>query len=93
MIPKTEVEFRANLGAVVSKSIELKNPSQKAISYDVTLEGSSDFRAKGSEVNIWQGADFVVSFVYAIAAPLYLPLQPFLTWRIASRVSTRQLHC
>lgn len=55
MIPKTEVEFRANLGAVVSKSIELKNPSQKAISYDVTLEGSSDFRAKRSEVKPWQG--------------------------------------
>ena len=46
MVPKMEVEFRANLGSIVSKSIELKNPSAKAITYDVTLEGSSDFRAK-----------------------------------------------
>ena len=55
MIPKTEVEFRANLGTMVSKSIELKNPSPKAITYDVTLEGSTDFRAKGTEVfaSLW----------------------------------------
>lgn len=50
MVPKTEVEFRANLGTAVSKSIELKNPSSKPIAYEVTLEGSTDFRAKGSEV-------------------------------------------
>lgn len=50
LVPKTEVEFKANLGSVVSKSIELKNPSSKAIKYDVTLEGSTDFRTKGTEV-------------------------------------------
>lgn len=50
MIPRTEVEFRAHLGAVASKSIQLKNPSSKAITYDVTLEGSPDFRANGTEV-------------------------------------------
>lgn len=50
LVPKTEVEFKANLGSVVSKSIELKNPSSKAIKYDVTLEGSTDFRTKGNEV-------------------------------------------
>lgn len=49
-MPKTEVEFRANLGSVVSKSIELKNPSSKPIKYEVTLEGSTDFRANGKEV-------------------------------------------
>lgn len=52
LVPKTEVEFKANLGSVVSKSIELKNPSSKAIKYDVTLEGSTDFRTKGNEVGI-----------------------------------------
>lgn len=50
LVPKTEVEFRANLGTVVSKSIELKHPSSKPITYYVTLEGSSDFRAKSTEV-------------------------------------------
>lgn len=50
MVPKTEVEFRTNLGTAVSKSIELKNPSSKPIDYEVTLEGSMDFRAKGSKV-------------------------------------------
>lgn len=50
MVPKAEVEFRANLGSTVSKIIELKNPSNKAISYDVTLDGSPDFRAKRNEV-------------------------------------------
>lgn len=54
MIPKTEVEFRANLGTVVSKSIELKNPSSKAIIYDVTLEGSADFSAKGTKVKLYR---------------------------------------
>lgn len=54
MVPKTEIEFRANLRTMVSKSIELKNPSSKAIIYDVTIEGSSDFRAKGTEVCIIQ---------------------------------------
>lgn len=54
MIPKTEIEFRANLGTMVSKSIELKNPSSKAITYDVTIEGSLDFHAKGTEVCIMQ---------------------------------------
>lgn len=50
MMPKTEVEFRTNLGTAVSKSIALRNPSSKPIDYEVTLEGSSDFRAKGSKV-------------------------------------------
>lgn len=50
LVPKMEVEFRANLGSVVSKSIELKNPSSKAITYDVSLEGSPDFTAKTTVV-------------------------------------------
>lgn len=50
MIPKTEVEFRTNLGSAVSKSIELKNPSTKPLTYDVTIEGSPDFRASTTEV-------------------------------------------
>lgn len=50
MIPKTEVEFKAHLGSVMAKSIELRNPSSNPIIYDVTLEGSPDFRAKGTEV-------------------------------------------
>lgn len=64
MVPKTEVEFRANLGAVMSKTIELKNPSSKAITYDVTLEGSPDFRAKDTQVNI--NTSFLI---FSVASP------------------------
>ena len=55
MVPKPEVEFRASLGTVVSKSVELKNPSSKPITYEVTLEGSTDFRVKTNKVIYFYG--------------------------------------
>ncbi|CAM9670863.1 unnamed protein product, partial [Laminaria digitata] len=72
LVPKMEVEFRANLGSVVSKSIELKNPSSKAITYGVTLEGSSDFRAKATVVNLEPGkeADFAVELLPRFSSPV-----------------------
>eukprot|EP00903_Cladosiphon_okamuranus_P009303 g8875.t1 len=72
LVPKTEVEFKANLGSVVSKSIELKNPSSKAIKYDVTLEGSADFRTKGTEVYLEPGkeADFTVELLPRFSSPV-----------------------
>ncbi|CAM9742155.1 unnamed protein product, partial [Ectocarpus fasciculatus] len=72
LVPKTEVEFRANLGSVVSKSIELKNPSSKPIKYDVTLEGSTDFRANGKEVHLEPGkeAEFTVELLPRFSSPV-----------------------
>jgi len=43
-IPKTTIEFSGSLGDPIRKSIELRNPSRKRITYTVALEGSSDFR-------------------------------------------------
>jgi hypothetical protein len=43
LIPKTTIEFKGLLGAPAVKTVELKNPSNKAVSYDVTLEGPRDF--------------------------------------------------
>jgi len=43
LIPKTTIEFKGLLGSPSVKTVELKNPSNKAVSYDVTLDGPKDF--------------------------------------------------
>ena len=43
LIPKTTIEFKGALGAPSVKTVELKNPSSKSVSYDVTVDGPSDF--------------------------------------------------
>jgi len=43
LVPKTKVEFVGQLGSLISKKIELKNPSKKAVVYEPTIRGSSDF--------------------------------------------------
>ena len=43
LIPKTTIEFKGLLGAPSVKTVELQNPSNKAVSYDVTLDGPRDF--------------------------------------------------
>eukprot|EP01041_Mallomonas_annulata_P004748 gene4748-9429_t len=43
LIPKTTIEFKGVLGAPIQKCIELKNPSNRRVSYRVTLEGNPDF--------------------------------------------------
>ena len=42
-VPKTTIEFPCVLGEVVTKNIELTNPSSKPVTYWVKLEGSGDF--------------------------------------------------
>jgi hypothetical protein len=46
-IPKDCISFSCILGEIVNKTINLVNPSNKRIEYDVTLEGSSDFQLQG----------------------------------------------
>eukprot|EP00607_Mallomonas_marina_P000132 CAMPEP_0182425546 /NCGR_PEP_ID=MMETSP1167-20130531/11992_1 /TAXON_ID=2988 /ORGANISM="Mallomonas Sp, Strain CCMP3275" /LENGTH=1275 /DNA_ID=CAMNT_0024606357 /DNA_START=182 /DNA_END=4006 /DNA_ORIENTATION=+ len=43
LIPKTTIEFKGILGAPIVKTVELKNPSNRRVSYRITIEGSEDF--------------------------------------------------
>lgn len=51
-IPKTQIPFPCVLGEVVTKTIELQNPSSRPVSYFVSLEGSSDF-------SVQEGVEYV----------------------------------
>jgi hypothetical protein len=42
-VPKAQIEFPAVLGDLITKNIELSNPSKNPISYWVKLIGSGDF--------------------------------------------------
>ncbi|KAH8082149.1 hypothetical protein JL720_8676 [Aureococcus anophagefferens] len=48
-VPKTTIEFNAQLGAPMCKMIELRNAAPREIAYEVVLEGSADFKAVGPE--------------------------------------------
>ena len=48
-VPKTTIEFNAQLGAPMCKMIELRNAAPREIAYEVVLEGSADFTAVGPE--------------------------------------------
>lgn len=52
LIPKQAIEFPCKLGARAVKKIELANPSAKAVSYAVRLEGCADFSADKSVVRL-----------------------------------------
>ena len=54
-IPKATVEFPAVLGDLVTKNIELSNPSKQAISYNVKMIGSRDFSVEATQVKIEPG--------------------------------------
>ena len=54
-IPKAVVEFPAVLGDLVTKNIELSNPSKQPISYNVKMIGQSDFSVETSQVKIEPG--------------------------------------
>ena len=64
-VPKTTIEFFGVLGQRVVKSIELRNPSKKAINYYVTLEGSSDFKVSSRQIVLEAGSaeSFPIEFV------------------------------
>jgi hypothetical protein len=51
-VPKTTIVFSTMLGVSVTKNIELTNPSKKAITYNVQLQGSSDFSIKDDQIRI-----------------------------------------
>jgi hypothetical protein len=65
-IPKADIEFPAVLGDLVTKNIELSNPSKNPICYRVDLEPpfSQDFRKEDEEVRIEPGqtVNFPVKF-------------------------------
>ena len=54
-IPKATIEFPAVLGDLVTKNIELSNPSRSTISYWVKRVGSEDFSIEQEEVRIEPG--------------------------------------
>jgi hypothetical protein len=54
-IPKATIEFPAVLGDLVTKNIELSNPSKSTISYWVKRVGSTDFSIEQEEVRIEPG--------------------------------------
>jgi len=54
-VPKASIEFPAVLGDLVTKNIELSNPSKNPISYWVKLIGSSDFSIEEEQVRIEPG--------------------------------------
>jgi len=54
-IPKAKIEFPATLGDLVTKNIELSNPSKNPISYWVKLDGSKDFQIDEECVKIEPG--------------------------------------
>lgn len=51
-VPRTSIQFACKLGDGVTKDLELSNPSKKAISYTVRLEGHKDFSTEASIVRI-----------------------------------------
>ena len=63
-IPKATIEFPAVLGDLVTKNIELSNPSKNPISYWVKMDGSSDFMIEDDSVRIEPGqtVNFPIKF-------------------------------
>jgi len=54
-IPKATIEFPAVLGDLVTKNIELSNPSRSTIAYNVKNVGSEDFTIESEDVRIEPG--------------------------------------
>lgn len=50
LVPRSTIALEAALGAVCEKHVELSNPSSRAVTFAVTLEGSSEFQAAGGDV-------------------------------------------
>lgn len=63
-IPKATIEFPAVLGDMVTKNIELSNPSKNPICYWVKLDGCPDFSIEADQVRIEPGAaqNFPIKF-------------------------------
>jgi hypothetical protein len=57
-IPKATIEFPAVLGDLVTKNIELSNPSKNPISYFVKIDGCPDFTIGCDTIKIEPGVQF-----------------------------------
>jgi hypothetical protein len=64
-VPKTTIEFFGVLGTQIIKSIELRNPSKRPITYRVSLEGCDDFKISTNKITLEPGViqSFPVEFV------------------------------
>lgn len=53
-LPKATVEFKGCLGSgkPIIKAIELRNPSQKRVTYRVSIDGSSDFSVPDTQISL-----------------------------------------
>lgn len=74
-VPKTTIEYNATLGEPMCKMIELQNSAPREISYEVVMEGSSDFRPKsqGSQlvvVNAKSSSAYGIEFVPKFSKPV-----------------------
>ena len=71
-IPKAQIEFPATLGDLVTKNIELSNPSKNPISYWVQCDGSKDFFIEFKDIRIDPGStiNFPIQFQSRISAPV-----------------------
>jgi len=63
LLAKAKIEFSGVLGGPNKKNIYLKNPSRKAVTYNVTITGDSDFVLSGKEITVppMSSADFLVT--------------------------------
>ena len=59
-IPRAVIEFPCTLGDLVTKNIELTNPSKNPISYWVNLDGCRDFTIEEQSLRIEPGG--VINF-------------------------------
>ena len=50
-MPKTTVNFNAQLGVNLTKKIELTNPSKKTVTYQCSIHGSQDFVFNSKEMS------------------------------------------
>jgi hypothetical protein len=52
LMTKSSIEFTGMVGVPIVKTIELRNPSKKAVKYELSLRGSSFFSVEGTEILI-----------------------------------------
>ena len=71
LLPKSTVEFETKLGTEAVKSIEITNPSNKAISYSANLEGHDDFSILQPNVRLEPKsvATFSVAYTPTVSKP------------------------
>lgn len=66
MIPKGEIEFKGALNEPIIRLISLKNSSKRIMTYNVILEGNTDFRINDNHINI--APDSVAEFPVELVA-------------------------